>query len=144
MASFSCDFVSRGKDSIAESRLPKCFEPFADARQTQDRHGRSARRVLGVELPQESVVEAREPREPVLQRRTERSRTMTPPFPPWLQPQCLGFNLWLLRCRLEQADAFQLVGEASTVRAVEPLHGRTTRPGVAAEAAAGKHCLARR
>ena len=58
--------------------------------------------------------------------------------------QCLGFNLWLLRCRLEQADAFQLVGEASAVRGVKPLHGRTTRPSVTAEAAAGEHCLARR
>lgn len=26
-----------------------------------------------------------------------------------------GFNLWLLRCRLKQAEALQLVGESGTV-----------------------------
>ena len=34
-----------------------------------------------------------------------------------------GFNLWLLRRRLKQAEALELVGEAGTVRGVQPRHG---------------------
>ena len=49
------------------------------------------------------------------------STSMTPdPDTRW---SLSGFNLWLLRGRLKQAEALQLVGEAGTVRGVQPRHG---------------------
>jgi hypothetical protein len=33
-----------------------------------------------------------------------------------------GLNLWLLRCRIEQAEALQWFGESRTVGGIKPRH----------------------